>query len=291
MIWGDRIPSPIIIIGAARSGTKFLRDVLAASRGAKAVGYDVNYVWRYGIDSDAHDRLDPDGLTEERRAFIRNSLSRLARLEPDQCLIEKTVSNTLRIPFVSAVFPTARYVHLIRNGRDTTESAMRQWRAPPDPRALWKKLRGLPIRNFGYALWFAKNTVAGLISGRKGGKVWGPRYPSIDEDLGTRSLAEICALQWKYSVYYALEDLAYIPADRVFEIRYEDLASGPEALSSLVSDLELVDRDSILTRYQAMIQNGTGDRWRALPEADLKRIEDILGPILRDLGYGVGSHQ
>ena len=40
--------SPIIIIGAARSGTKIMRSVISADENVRAVSYDVNYVWRFG---------------------------------------------------------------------------------------------------------------------------------------------------------------------------------------------------------------------------------------------------
>ena len=112
------------------------------------------------------------------------------------------MSNTLRVPFVSSVFPEARFVHLIRDGREVTESAMRQWSAPPDWRNLVTKLRDLRSLNPGYALWFAHNAALGAISGRKGGKVWGPRYPGIESDAQTKPLVELCALQWQYSVTY-----------------------------------------------------------------------------------------
>ena len=39
---------PIVLIGAARSGTKILRDALATALGVPQVPYDVGYVWRYG---------------------------------------------------------------------------------------------------------------------------------------------------------------------------------------------------------------------------------------------------
>ena len=50
--------APIILIGAARSGTKFLRDVLASAVGVKSVPYDVNYIWRHGSPNYGHDVLD-----------------------------------------------------------------------------------------------------------------------------------------------------------------------------------------------------------------------------------------
>ena len=46
----------VIIIGAARSGTKYLRDVLATAPNAARVPYDINYIWRYGSEIREGDR-------------------------------------------------------------------------------------------------------------------------------------------------------------------------------------------------------------------------------------------
>ena len=53
----------IIIIGAARSGTKILRDVLAEASGVGCVPYDIGFVWRYGNQRVPHDVLDPATVT------------------------------------------------------------------------------------------------------------------------------------------------------------------------------------------------------------------------------------
>lgn len=279
--------SPIIIVGAARSGTKFLRDVLASGSGTRAVPYDVNYVWRYGVGWQSDDRLTPDRLTEKQAEFIRRSLSSIARLRDGETLIEKTVATTLRVPYVDAVFPDARYIHLVRDGRDVVESAMRQWVAPPDWRALWTKLRGMPLRNLDYALWFAGNAIRGLGAGRKGGKIWGPRYPGIDRDSLSRPLVELCALQWKNSVVLARDGLAGIPEERVFEIRYEDLIASPDALDQLVAALSLPDRGTIIASYRSRVNPGDGGRWKRLSGAERERMAAIIDPTLRELGYPV----
>lgn len=150
----DQSPPAVIVIGAARSGTKFLRDILAAGAGVAVVPYDVNYVWRIGVGSAPDDCLEPAQLTDRQRRFIRSTLPALAHMKPGEILLEKTVSNTLRVAFVEAVLPQARYVHLIRDGRDVTESAMRLWQAPPSWGSLIDKFRNMPLANFGYAAQF-----------------------------------------------------------------------------------------------------------------------------------------
>ncbi len=279
------IPAPVVLIGAARSGTKYLRDVLNASGALARVPYDVNYIWRFGQKDLPHDHLDPATLTEKQRRFIRRELARLSKRKGTEAILEKTVSNTLRVPFVEAVLPGARYVHLIRDGRDVTESAMRLWQAPPDWRALWTKLRALPLANLGYVAWFAKNFLRGRAKGRQGGSIWGPRFKGAAEMAKTAPLADICATQWAVSVETAHADLANIPSDRVFEIRYEDLVAGTEALEALIDWLGLPDADAVLARHAAELRPPRPAKWCELPDTDRSAITRITAPVLGRLGY------
>lgn len=280
-------PSPIILIGAARSGTKFLRDVLASGQGTAAVPYDVNYVWRYGSERAEDDVLDPAALTNKRIRFIQSSLRSLAKARKDDILIEKTVANTLRVPFVEAVFPNARYVHLIRDGREVTESAIRQWQAPPNWSALLHKVRNIPIQTFSYVGWFGWNFFKGLLEGRKGGKVWGPRFPGIGTLAEQSSLARVCAQQWLESYNRASSDLRYIANSdlRVFTIRYEDLIRDDAALSRLLEQLDMPDKDKVITNYRKNLRPNQPEMWRNMPPMELMAIEQILSPTLCELGY------
>ena len=280
-------PSPIILVAAARSGTKFLRDILASGHGTAAVPYDVNYIWRYGAEKAADDALDPAALTNKRRRFIQTSLRSLAKARKDDILIEKTVASTLRVPFVDAVFPDARYVHLIRDGREVTESAMRQWQAPPNWPALLQKVRDIPIQNLGYVGWFGLNFVKGLFSGRKGGKVWGPRFPGIDAMAERGPLAKVCAQQWLESYTRASLDLSNLSNaySRVFTIRYEDLIRADTALAKLVDQLGLPDTENIIAAFHKKLKPNQAEIWRKLPPSDLATIDQVLSPTLSELGY------
>ncbi len=78
------------------------------------------------------------------RAFIADYVDRYSAGSPPS-VIEKTVGNTLRVPYVASVLPDATFVHLVRNGIDVAESTMRQWREPADYRYLARKVRHFPL--------------------------------------------------------------------------------------------------------------------------------------------------
>lgn len=281
-------PQPIILIGAARSGTKYLRQLLAASEAARAVPYDVNYIWRTGNERHPDDRLDPALCSDAIAKRIRRQLARQAGAHRDpECrfLVEKTVSNTLRVPFVHRVYPEARFVHLIRDGRAVVESSLRQWQAKPEAGYLLKKLRSFPLSNWRYLFWFAGNAARGLL-GRKGPSLWGPRYPGVDEDLGRISTLEICARQWERCLALATADLAALPAEQVFTIHYEDLVGGVDRLGELAAFLDLPDGDALMAAHAEQTRAGNDSKWRErLSDHDIDQIESIAGEQLRAHGF------
>lgn len=216
---------PILIIGAARSGTKLVRDCIAAHPDLRAIPYDINYVWRFGNEDVRHDELDPERATSAVVKRVRRYFRRYAR--DRHMIVEKTVSNALRIPFVDQVFPDARYVHLIRDGRDVIASSYLQWQAPADWSYVARKALRYP---FLQAPRYAARQLVNLVSRAGVGgrpKTWGPRYHGIDADLRDKTILEVCAIQWERCVRAASRDLQSIPPSRVHLVHYADFVSDP----------------------------------------------------------------
>ncbi len=280
----------VFIIGAARSGTKFLRDLLAASDAVAVVPFDVNYVWRYGNETLVDDIIDPQSADPNKADYIAATLTSMARKNAGsvdgRIVIDKTVSNVFRVPYLYRLFPNARYIYLLRDGRDVAESAARQWQAPPEYRYALRKLRYLPLRNLPYLLWFVGKMVKARVSGHKGTSVWGPRYPGIEQDVQNRSTLEVAAIQWRESVDAAEQGLAQVPEKQKYEIRYEDLIKGDGALRGLLEFLQLVDKERVIERHKQVVNTDTGGRWRRLAESDQRAMLALLNTTLERLGYG-----
>jgi hypothetical protein len=284
---------PVIILGAARSGTKLLRGLIAATGCYAEVPYDVNYIWRYRNEQCPHDALLAAHATDRVRKFIRLRLRRLATGhnnlddKPAQSFVEKTVSNVLRVPFVKAVFPEAQYIEIIRDGRDVVESAERSWRESPRAGYLLEKLRTFPWLD---CLPYGWKYLVGVVRRRlridDHLRTWGPRYPGIDADLARLSLLEVCAHQWAASVEHWAHWRHLLGPGQLLEVRYEELVRSPESCLHRVCDfLEVADRHSMVSAAQRTIRANRVGVSHRLSAGDAHRVLDIIGPALQLCGY------
>ena len=208
---------PIVIIGAPRSGTNMLRDVLARLPGGATWPCDeINYVWRHGNARWPTDEVPAERATPSVRAFIRNAFDRCAKHAQARFLVEKTCANSLRVDFVDRVLPEARFVLLVRDGRDAVASARRRWCAGIELKYLARKARFVPPMDLPYYVaTFLRNRAGQLFSPRRQQRSWGPRFSGIDEMLASCSLEEVCGEQWRQCVVQASNALLRLPASRL----------------------------------------------------------------------------
>ncbi len=278
----------IFLIGAARSGTKILRDLLGAATGVGVVPYDVNFVWKHGHRAVPHDVLDPARVGDRQHRFVAGYLDRYAAGSP-RTVIEKTVSNSLRVPYLHAMFPDAAFVHLVRDGVDVAESTRRQWLLPPDRRYLVQKARHFPLRLVGtYGVSFARAQLR-----RRGGdeepsrvRSWGVRYPGIDEDVRTEPLLTVCARQWRESVSRATVAFDGLTVPLV-QVRYEQLVAAPDReLARVIDELGLSASPAQLAAAAGRLHGDrTGAGAGVLDADELASLQDEVGDVLTSLGY------
>ncbi|ATX82003.1 Sulfotransferase family protein [Mariprofundus ferrinatatus] len=280
---------PVILLGAGRSGTKFLRSVLASSSEVVAVPYDVGYVWRYGNESISHDQFTSEMLKNNITAYIRNTLPKLANRigKPHaRFMVEKSVPNTLRPNFVYSIYPEAKYIHLIRDGRAVTESSMRMWVQPADKSYLMKKLKYFPWSNYKYAWWYLSNMVKGKFSGKRGQHIWGPRYIGIDEDAANLPLATVCSKQWRMCVEIAQQQLKQIPTSQIMEVRYEELMNDSSCLEKLCDFIGIKDKQNVLQYFESHVDVKNLSAWKSrLSQESYDLIMTEISETLNRLGY------
>lgn len=288
----DTLPfTPIVIIGAGRSGTNVLRDALTRLAGFKTWPCDeINPIWRHGNLDWPDDEIPPERATPAVRHSIRKAFRRIWRQQgtPD-FVVEKTCANALRVPFVDAVLPEARYIHIVRNGFDIVASARKRWSGeleiPSLPyylaKARYSPLSDLPR----YAVSALKNRVAIKLGKQERFDSWGPRFAGIDA-LSEASLDEIVARQWAACVSSSDSAFANMASRRVFQLRYEDFTTTPQdILAQITRWLDSPRDEDALRAAGALVRANSVGKGQVAAKVLPDKIKSILEPSMLAHGY------
>lgn len=282
--------SKLIVVGAPRSGTNMLRDVLARVPDFATWPCDeVNLLWRHGNRSHPSDELTVDQATPQVGSFMQQQFDGIARKYSASTVVEKTCANSLRVDFVDVCVPDARFVLITRDGIDAAASAMDRWNAPFDLRYTAAKARYVPPGDVPYyALRFARNRIASRRDDAPEAKVaswWGPKLDDSRQLMERYTLDELCAIQWQRCVDAALNSLRLVDDERVHRVVYEEFVAEPvaqlEALLDFIAPGTPVDPQWV----QGVSRGSVGKGRSALGAAKVQGLEQLVGPTLARLGY------
>ena len=220
--------APVFIIGAARSGTNMLRDIITSMDGYCTWDCDeINPILKHGNLHHPNDMFSKDMATPQVCNYLHKEFGKLRKKNQGARIIEKTCANTLRIPFLSEVFPSAKYIFIYRSGMDASSSAMKRWKAPFNLQYTLKKARYIPVSDLPYyALKFGSLRIKQLFGERKL-SFWGVKIPNLQQLSQSFSLPEICAWQWRVCNEEALNSLAIIEDSNKCFVKYEDFVKSP----------------------------------------------------------------
>lgn len=260
------LESPIFIVGAPRSGTTFLGDCLGE---IPEIGYHFEPVL-----TKAATRYVYLGLWSESfsRWFYRSVYGWLMRLHLDADLqfAEKTPQISLIIPFLLKTFPKAKFIHIIRDGRDSALS-------------LSKKP------------WY-RNDMDGSGAKEPDGYPLGPmaRFwvePERVQEYETTNDIHRCIWLWRRYLETIMDAVPQLSSNQYHELRYEDLVTQPaveaERLLEFLSIHNPDSRHSFLDTVTQKASPKSVGRWQA--EFSQKSIEQTwqeAGTCLEKLGYG-----
>jgi hypothetical protein len=278
---------PIVIIGAPRSGTNMLRDALTScDRAATWPCDEINAIWRHYNARFPSDELQPAQATRSVKRYVRRTFQRLAHRTGAKWIVEKTCANSLRVDFVRAIIPEAKFIFLVRDGYDATASSMKRWRAPFDVRYTLRKARYVPLDDIAIlAVRFVANRLYRI--GRRDGRLgrWGPTFDGMQEMVRERSLAEVCAEQWSRCVTKAAAALASCPLNQVCFVRYETLVGNPQREMRRVAGFAGIEmREEQLERAASAISPTSVGKGRGeLNVESLSRIEPLVRQTMNSL--------
>jgi hypothetical protein len=277
------LAKPIIIIGAPRSGTNLLLNLLAAHR-RLAVLSEPRIVWRFGNDARS-DMLRPEDARPEVRRHIRARFARMVREQGRERLVEKTPSNALRPGFVDAVFPDCKMINITRHGADAALSIRDAWKSRTGVRGFnrrrWsRRLAELDPRQVPrYALELLRRSLPG-----EGRGEWGPRLPGMQALIRELEPLELACLQWRLCTEIACHYGRRMPRDRYHEVRLEDLSR--DRVQAVLDFCELDPDATLSAAYEERFDASQAGRRRdkATPE-ERETLRTWIEPTLRWLGY------
>lgn len=160
------------------------------------------------------------------------------------------------LPVLDYCFPRARYVHLIRDGRDV---AFCDHRAPDDP--FWRKV------------YFNTERIRTFQGRRLTPQAYRRQSPFYN------------ALHWMNSVTVG-RHFGMMLRERYLEVRYEDLCTGFETAARRVLDfIAAPNPDNALRTLSAKVYPTSVGKHRQQPARRLREVMPLIKPLLLSLGY------
>mgnify|MGYP003859296335 CR=1 FL=1 len=280
---------PVVIIGAPRSGTNMLRDVLASFDGVETWPCDeINYIWRHGNIRHHSDEFPPQFATDKVKKYLQKMFKNFYSKTNAQILVEKTCANSLRVSFINEVFPESRFIFIYRDGIDATGSAKLRWTAKLDLKYILEKVRFVPKMDLPYyGVRYLWARLYRFFSKEKRLAFWGPALDDMQSILTKHKLNEVCALQWKKCVDRSEADLSVLHKSRVFRLRYEDFVNNPtKELSSVLEFVGLnCSHEKIEYATQRVSNKSLGKGRVSLGESEVKKLEILIGDTLERYDY------
>lgn len=166
------------------------------------------------------------------------------------CFVSKRIANNLRIPLLHRIFPGARFVVLVRDGRAVADSLSRvDW---------WES-------SF---VWWYGGTPATWRA--EGGDPW-----------------DMCARHWVEELKAMEEGLRTVPPEQVIRLRYEDLVLNPrQAFEQVAAFVGLSDDAGWRGSLAELPILDRNEGWRArLEPSVVEKITAAQLPELRRYGY------
>lgn len=205
--------------------------------------------------------LTESDLTPHARRQLRAGLA--AFLTGSRPHLFAKITGWSRIRYLRALYPDARFIHLVRDGRDVANSFLRV--------SFWRGWQGPQNWRFG---------------------------PLADRHRRTwerhdRSFVALAALNWKILVDSVERSRASVPADRFHQVRYEDLLDEPEIVLRDLLDFAGLEWTEEVERAvrRADFHDPRGRYRDDLSPEQQQILESVLHDDLERLGYPVREYR
>lgn len=189
--------------------------------------------------------------------------------------IEKTASNCFRLGYVNEVFPDAKIIYPVRDGRNNVNSLINAW-LHPSRFFTYDVPETLHIKDYPHGRWKFV-------------------LPRGWRQYINRPLADVCAFQWRACHQAMLmETSKHKYEGRVLRVKLEDLVTEPERSLRRLAEFIEVPYDHYFHSVSSELpvvnspDNDTSqEKWRYQNHAMIERILPSISPVMQQLGYAV----
>ena len=244
--------TPIIIIGAPRSGTNILRDCLSSFPCIASWNCDeINPIWKYG-NYDKFDDLKISDLRPEIDNYIKNEFLKIAESCCVNKVLEKTCANSLRPGFVHKIFPNAKFILIFRDGGEVIPSIIKRSKGEFTGNKFVYRIKKLRYAPASYLWALFKSRIGFAVVKRQ----WGPASPKAKFDGD--NLEEKAFHQWKLCISTTIDYFQEVDSNSYCAIDYKALTANPidtlQAVSNFLG-LDLINEDITAVAKQVHKKN------------------------------------
>lgn len=275
---GVRFERPVFVIGVPRSGTTMLFQVLRDHPELGALPHEGHDAWRAfhhprarGWDSDVV------GPGEVRRGEVPFIHAYFYSYFSARRFVEKTPENSLRIPYLTELFPDATFVAIHRDPPDVVSSLVKGWRDPAGRFGSYFVPEDLAIPGYPHR----RRWCFALIDGWR-------RFKAAP-------IPEIALAQWEQCVRAIVSARQLVDRSRWLEVRLEDLATDPDGCLAAVCRTAGLDEDPAVSRKLRQLlatpvhasSPARPAKWREENPAEIGALLARMAPTAALVGYGV----
>ncbi len=138
-------------------------------------------------------------LTPESAECLQNKFERIRKMSRCEVLLTKRTANNRRVPILKQIFPDAKYIHLVRDGRAVAYSLLR-------------------------VAWWDDHTL-----------FWADKTPKQMVAEGFNPL-ELAARNWIEEIQSLEQGITSIPSNQLLEVRYNELLEDPNGQLQRILD-------------------------------------------------------
>jgi len=272
---------PVLVVGCSRSGTTVTYKTLSLAPDLASLNREAHAFWESLRPAAAcgwmgHELTAADATPTDRDAALRY----YHRFLGARRFVDKTNQNGFRIPYLEALFDEPLFVFVKRSPGDNIHSLITGW-GRPEEYGDWSQRLPAEVRIDGgqYRRWCFF-----LFTG------W--------RDYVDATIEEVCARQWQAYNEAVLAARSAIPAERWFEVVYEELLDDAVAcFRRLFEQLGLRFTARMHAHCQGLVSRPYNafsppvrDKWRTGPHCErVARVLPMVAETARELGYSVAT--